>query len=131
MRRLVFVDDVGGSLAVLAVAMARLEGAAGFDEAVPRCLGSAAVSPVVAAVLAEIGLNLSPSVETLDPGRHEGDTIVSLGDVNVPGAALNVPARLAAEDEPALVKSATARIARERIGRAVALFCRSRGEAGQ
>ncbi len=123
MARLVFVDDMGGSLAALGAAMARLEGAPGFEEAVARTTTPVEILPVVGQVLTEIGLHLTPVVRPFVPDliRHaEGDLVVSLGTLRVDGADQHWPLCLAAPDAHPLVVRSTARTTRDQIARLVA-----------
>ena len=118
MPRLVLVDHVGGSLSALGAAMARLEGAPGFDEVVARTSGEVKVAPVVSEVLQEVGIHLVPMVKQLGEPA-EGDVVVELGDATQLADAV-WSFRLADAAQPPLVQRSTARTTRDRLARAIA-----------
>jgi hypothetical protein len=124
MARLVFLDDVGGSLAALAAAMAQVEGAPGFSDVVARERGAVRLDPVVAVVLPEVGVNLVPVVKAYMPA--EGDVIVSLGARPAEGATEHWDVALAPEGAAALVQRATARTTRDGLAVRLAAFCAKR-----
>jgi hypothetical protein len=116
MARLLLVDDDGGRLALLAAGMLALEGAPGFSEAIPCCLGEPLPDPLPAATLAEVGLLLPPRVRPFAAVlRERGDVLVSLGSAPHPEAALHLPCPPLPGDAPPLVGRSSARLARDRL----------------
>lgn len=128
MNRLIFVDDVGGSLAALLTAVARVDGAKGFDQVEARASGEVNLDPVVGQVLSEIGIQMVPVVEPFDPTAPlgEGDVLISLGTAPVAGAHQHWEGALSPHDAPALVQRSTARIVRDALARHLALFSAQR-----
>lgn len=106
--------------------MAHVEGARGFGSVVARAVGEIAVSPVVAQVLAEVGVHLVPQVKPFDPEGRPGDVVIALDDGALVGpAAEHWSFSLPLASAPPLVQRAASRTTRDRMARRLAAFCAS------